>query len=124
MSAPAGGPRVVTRGPEAPPGTSRSRSRLPAAGFAVLLLGLLAALLWGGYETRRAIGLQGRVEALSGELVRARAEVAAHERHLAAIRASVADLQERVGALADLARRDPGAPALAPAEPAQPAPDR
>ena len=67
----------------------------------------MAALVAAMVEHRRAETLDQRVSELSASLAMAQAELVARRQHLDAIRSSVAEMRERVGALESLAGADP-----------------
>jgi hypothetical protein len=110
----AGGPRLVRpdeRPASAPAaGAARERRLLPLA-----LAALLIVLAYGIHQARRAAALEGRVGELAASLRVARAEVAAHRRHLEAIRGGVADVRQRLDALQALAAEPPPLAEPAPA---------
>jgi hypothetical protein len=81
----------------------------------VLAIALFAAALVAALvEHRRAQSLDLRVSELSASLATARAELVARRQHLDAIRSSVAEMRERVGALESLAGTDPVATPVTP----------
>jgi hypothetical protein len=114
-SAPAG-PRLVhdTVSPavpiSAPPASSPRRWALRVVVVAVLLMVGAAGLA----EHQRAAVLEARVAELAAARSGAQAELSARRQHLDAIRSSVADMRERVGALEALAGADPAPPRAAP----------
>jgi hypothetical protein len=75
---------------------------------------IVTLLVWAGHESRRAAALEQELAQVTVALDAAREEVAAHRRHLEAIRAGVGELEGQVAALKSLASHDPE-PAAAPA---------
>ena len=109
----AGGPRLVPdAAAAATPGAISSVPERPARPVLRILAAalLVAALLAAAAEHRRAGALEARVTDLSASLATAQAELTARRQHLDAIRSSVADMRERVGALESLAGTDPAVP--------------
>jgi uncharacterized coiled-coil protein SlyX len=92
--------------------------RRTAGRLGVVLLAVLFAVAAGigVQQMRRAAALEARVTELSTALVAARVEIDARRAQLETIRASVADVRERIAGLEAVAAQDPGAPA-APAAP-------
>lgn len=80
----------------------------------VVGVGILVLCAAGLAEHQRATVLEARVAELAAALSGAQAELSARRQHLDAIRSSVADMRERVGALEALAGADPTPPLAAP----------
>jgi hypothetical protein len=80
---------------------------------------LVAALGWGA-ASRRAAGLEARVDELTAALGTARAEITARQQHLESLRGAAAEVEARVAELRRLAEQTPTAPVAAPAPPAAP----
>ena len=119
MTAPAaGGPRLVLDAPAsvapvpAPPALQQMTRRpmLRVVAIALFVAALIAAVV----EHRRAESLDLRVSELSASLATARSELVARRQHLDAIRSSVAEMRERVGALESLAGADPAVTPIPP----------
>lgn len=119
MTAPAvGGPRLVHGTPASvaqahgfpAPQQPTQRPFLRVVAAALIVGALVAAVI----EHRRAESLDLRVSELSASLATARAELVARRQHLDAIRSSVAEMRERVGALESLAGADPAASPVTP----------
>jgi hypothetical protein len=114
----AGGPRLVPdAAPPATPGARASDPQHPARRVVLRILAaalLVAALAATAVEHRRAGALEARVADLSASLATAQAELTARRQHLDAIRSSVVDMRERVGALESLAGADPAPPLALP----------
>ena len=106
---------AITPEPEPPGSEAPAAAPAPAArgvsrrifGVAVLLAALLGVAL--AVQSQRVSELGMQVEGLTVELRAARAELAAHERRRARVRASVDDLQARIAALGDLVDAPPEA---------------
>ena len=101
-SKPAGPASARSRDARRPPWASRR-----GVGLLGLLAALLAAALW--VQTLRVGEFESAVRGLTTELELERAELAAHERRLARVRASVRDLQAGLAGLSELV--SPEAPA-------------
>ena len=105
---------VAVSSKPAGPGGARSRaSRRPpwASRLGAGLLGLLAALLAAAlvFQTLRVGKFESAVRGLTAELALKRAELEAHERRLARVRASVRELRAGLADLSELV--GPEAPA-------------
>jgi hypothetical protein len=113
------GPRLVR--PDEPllpaPPERRSAGRF---GVALLVLLFAIAAVVGLQQMRRAAALEVRVGELSAALSAAKAEIGARRAQLETIRASVADVRERIVGLEAVAAQEPGAPAAS----AAPTPSR
>ncbi len=94
----------------APPDSPRRRWALRV----VVVVGLLGIGAVALTEHRRAAVLEARVAELAVTLADAHTEIAARRQHLEAIRSSVAEMRDRVGALETLASADPMPPPAAP----------
>ena len=114
----ADGPRLVRD--VASPANEGARASAPERsaqlpGLRIVAVTLfIVALVAAAAEHRRAGALESRVLGLSASLATAQAELAARREHLDAIRSSVVDMRERVGALESLAGADPTAPLVKP----------
>jgi len=115
-STPPSRPRLVRPDEALPPtaGTPRPSGRRAWLLPPVVIVALLAAAGWGT-ASRRAAGLEAQVAELNGALEAARAEIAARQRHLEALRGAAAEVEARVAALRTLAEQPPTAPVAAPA---------
>jgi len=115
-STPPSRPRLVRPDEALPPtaGTPRPSGRRSWLLLLVVIGALLAAAGWGT-ASRRAAGLEAQVAELNGALEAARAEIAARQRHLEALRGAAAEVEARVAALRTLAEQPPTAPVAAPA---------
>jgi len=115
-STPPSRPRLVRPDEALPPtaGTPRPSGRRAWLLPLVVIVALLAAAGWGT-ASRRAAGLEAQVAELNGALEAARAEIAARQRHLEALRGAAAEVEARVAALRTLAEQPPTAPVAAPA---------
>lgn len=77
-----------------------------------LVLVLLLAVLLGialAVQSQRAARLGAQIDGLTAELGAARAEIAAHERRMVRVRASVDDLEARISDLGELVNAPPEA---------------
>jgi cell division protein FtsB len=75
-----------------------------------LVLVLLLAVLLGialAVQSQRAARLGAQIDGLTAELGAARAEIAAHERRMVRVRASVDDLEARISDLGELVDAPP-----------------
>jgi hypothetical protein len=110
-------PRLVRPDEPSPPPAEPSRARPPRGRGWLLALALAATLVaaagWGS-SSRRVAALEARVAELGGALTAARAEIAARQLHLEALRGAAADVEARVTALRALAAQTPAAPAEPP----------
>ena len=110
---------VAVSSKTAGPASAPSReSRLPpwATRRGASLLALLAALLAAGlvFQTLRVSEFETAIRGLTAELELSRAALEAHERRMALVRASVADLRAGLAGLSELV--GPEAPAGDPPE--------
>lgn len=114
------GPRLVydagTAKSGAPTPAPTEPARRGSSGRRWWILALVALALLAAFQWQRAAALETRVGELTASLATARAEIAARNEQLRAIRSSVDDLRDRVAGLATLAAEEPTAPSVSPSE--------
>jgi len=103
-------PRLVAVEP-APESARLTPRTNPSAAFWILAVLVFVCAIAAAHQTQRVADLNGEVAALTGELAAAHGQLAAYEGRLVEIRGAVTDLQNQLGALDELVRRDPTAEA-------------